>query len=293
MELAEGDALELAAPPARRIGVEAGKTIDRKRENGFVAKYLSGAAILDIGYRGYIDNVEPVVEQAVGVELDYPGYDGRTLPFGDQTQDAVFASHTLEHIDDYQNAFREWHRVVKVGGFIVVAVPHQFLYEKRTGLPSRWNEDHKRFYTPASLLAEVEESLEPNTYRVRHLIDNDLDYEYFIPPTQHAGGSYEIELVLERIEPPPWPLEVPPPPPPEPAPPPAPASVGSEAAPAVEPEPEADAEPFKPRWHQAAVLAVWGRLPRAVRKLVPGAVRNAGAATLWGPSEPPGPDAGS
>jgi SAM-dependent methyltransferase len=205
------------APVPRTIGVEAGKTIDQKHQSGFVERYLSGAAILDIGFRGYT-NAQPVVAHAVGVELDYPGYDGRTLPFADQSQDAVFASHTLEHIADYRNALREWHRVVRIGGHIVIAVPHKYLYEKRLDLPSRWNEDHKRFYTPASLMSEVEQSLQPNTYRVRHLIDNDLGYDYTIPPSHHAGGCYEIELVLQRIAPPRWQLEAPPAPTPPPGP---------------------------------------------------------------------------
>jgi SAM-dependent methyltransferase len=212
--MAADASIDTAPPPdTRSIGVEAAKTMARRTAEGFVARYLSGTAILDIGYRGYTD-AEPIVRHAIGVELDYPGYDGRTLPFGDETQDAVFASHCLEHIEDYQNAIREWHRVLKIGGFMVVAVPHKFLYERRTGLPSRWNEDHKRFYTPASLLAEIEESLPPNTYRVRHCNDNDFEYDYAIPPTEHAGGCYEIELVLERIVPPVWEFEDPPPPPP-------------------------------------------------------------------------------
>ena len=194
----------------RRIGVEASKTIGRKIESGFVAKYLSGGAILDIGYRGYIEDVEPVVPQAIGIELDYPGYDGRRLPFDDQTQDAVFASHCLEHIEDYQNALSDWHRVLKIGGFMIIAVPHQYLYERRTRPPSRWNEDHKRFYTPASLMREVEQSLDPNTYRLRHLADNDLWYDYPQPLEAHPGGCYEVELVLERIAPPAWKLETPP-----------------------------------------------------------------------------------
>jgi SAM-dependent methyltransferase len=209
MTVSSAQAASVAGVPARRIGLEASKTFDRKAAEGFVAKYLSGPCILDIGYRGYSPDVEPIVPQAIGVELDFPGYDGRTLPFGDCTQDAVFASHCLEHIDDFCNALREWHRVLRVDGHMVIAVPHQFLYEKRTRLPSRWNADHKRFYTPASLMAEIEQSLEPNTYRLRHLIDNDLGYDYTVPPSLHAGGCYEIELVLQRIAPPAWMLEEP------------------------------------------------------------------------------------
>lgn len=195
----------MCAPPEQiAVGTEASKTIAAKYENGFISRYLSGANILDIGYRGYLHDAIPIVPQAIGVDLQYPGYDGKTLPFGDGTQDAVFSSHCLEHIEDYVGALREWHRVLKIGGFMVISVPHQFLYEKKFALPSRWNRDHKRFYTPASLMAEVEAALSPNTYRLRHLIDNDVRFTYALPPEVHSGGCYEIEMVLEKIREPSW-----------------------------------------------------------------------------------------
>jgi tetratricopeptide (TPR) repeat protein len=89
-------------------------------------------------------------------------------------------------------------------------VPHQFLYEKRRSLPSSFNADHKRFYTPGLLLGEFEASLRPNTYRVRHLRDNDDNYTYEIGPGIHSGGGYEIELVVQKIIPPRWDLAGPP-----------------------------------------------------------------------------------
>jgi len=188
----------------RRVGEEARKSHQLRLENGFIDAYLSGKNILDIGYRGYIEDVVPIVPQATGIELDYPGYDGRTLPFADGSQDAVFASHCLEHIADFTQSLRDWHRVLAIGGFMVIMVPHQFLYEKRAILPSRFNEDHKRFYTPASLMADIEGALPPNSYRLRHLADNDRGFDYTIPPERHSGGCYEIELVIEKIAQPEW-----------------------------------------------------------------------------------------
>jgi SAM-dependent methyltransferase len=198
------DQPDSADPAHRRVGTEARKTLVDKYRNGFIDRYLSGAHVLDIGYQGYKGDAVPIVPQAIGIDLNYPGYDGRVLPFPDNSQDAIFSSHCLEHIEDYRYALREWHRVLRIGGFMVVTVPHQFLYEKKASLPSRWNQDHRRFYTPASLLAEVEESLEPNTYRLRHLMDNDDHFTYSLPPSSHSGGGYEIEMVLEKIAPPWW-----------------------------------------------------------------------------------------
>jgi len=181
---------------------EIGKTFLLRFADGFFEKYMSGAVILDIGFKGGHDGAVPIFPHAIGVDVDFPGYDGIRLPFSDESVDTVFASHVLEHVIDYRLVIRDWFRVVRTGGFIVCLVPHQFLYERKLVPPSNWNGDHKRFYTPASLLREFEESLEPNHYRIRHLADNDFGYIYEgIPPEQHAAGCYEIELVVQKIKP--------------------------------------------------------------------------------------------
>jgi SAM-dependent methyltransferase len=187
-----------------KVGSEARKSFSRYVDDGFFDKYFLGERILDIGYKGYVDDVTPILPHAVGVDLDFPGYDGKTLPFPDESQDTVFTSHVLEHIEDYRSAIAEWFRVLKIGGFLVLAVPHQYLYERSLHLPSKFNVDHKRFYTPASLLSEVQEALDPFSYRVRMLEDNDREFDYSIEPDRHAGGSYEIVLVLEKIRRPNW-----------------------------------------------------------------------------------------
>jgi SAM-dependent methyltransferase len=192
---------------ARPVGGEARKSYALKLRDGFIAKYLSGAAVLDVGYRGYADGVVPIMPAAIGVDLDYPGYDGRRLPFPDESQDAVYSSHCLEHIADPVDAIREWFRVVKQSGYLIVVVPHQFLYEKKLRPPSRWNTDHQRFYTPGALLREIEAALAPNSYRLRHLADNDLGFDYGIAPDQHSAGCYEIELVVQKIARPTWRLD--------------------------------------------------------------------------------------
>jgi len=184
----------------RRIGQEAAKADRLRRQNGFYEEFLEGRRILDIGFRGDDPLAEPVVAHATGIDIDFPGYDGLHLPFEDATQDAVFASHCLEHIVDYRTALREWFRVLKVGGYLLLFVPHKYLYERRPVLPSPWSgAEHKRFYTPATLLTEVESSLPHNSYRVRHLADNDLNYDYRQSVRQPPRGCYEIEFVIEKI----------------------------------------------------------------------------------------------
>jgi SAM-dependent methyltransferase len=186
----------------RVLGPETARSQKRRIAEGFFARYLSGDAILDIGFRGGRPDAQPVLAHATGVDLDYPGYDGLRLPFADGSQDGVFSSHTLEHVDDYRAVLADWFRVLKVSGHLVISVPHQHLYERKASLPSRFSGNHKRFYTPASLLREIEESLPVAAYRVRSLRDIDDGFSYAVPPEHHARGCYEIELVVQKIDPP-------------------------------------------------------------------------------------------
>lgn len=186
---------------------EAGRSYQKRLRSGFLARYCSGDLVLDVGYSGY-DNPEgkTALPGAIGVDLDYPGYDGIRLPFDDGSVDCVFSSHCLEHIQFDHAAIRDWYRVLKVGGFIVCMVPSQALYEKRRYLPSHYNADHKRMYTPSSLARVFEESLKVNSYRVRHMAENDDGFDYSLGPDIHSDGAYEIEIVVEKIIPPTWDL---------------------------------------------------------------------------------------
>jgi|SRR5579872_1970848 len=184
----------------RRVGVEFRRSYERRIEDGFIARYLSGEHVLDIGYRGGDPEAVPVTESAIGVDLDFPGYDGVHLPFPDESQDAVFASHVLEHVPNSRPALVEWNRVLKIGGYLIIFVPHRDLYERRPDLPSLWNADHRRFYTPASLLDDIETALPVAGYRVRHLADNDRGFDYSVGPLHPPKGCYEIELVIEKIK---------------------------------------------------------------------------------------------
>lgn len=197
---------DLSGERDRKVGRESLKSFAAKIDSGFWTRFITGPDVLDIGFQGYGEpgSVVPIMPGAIGIDIDYPGYDGHTLPFANASQDAVYSSHCLEHIADHLRAIQEWHRVLRVGGHIITVVPSAHLYERRWRVPSRWNSDHRRTYTPTTLLAEFEAALRPNTYRVRHLAENDAGYRYDLPPDIHPEGCHEIELVVEKIAPPGW-----------------------------------------------------------------------------------------
>ena len=121
--------------------------------------------------------------------------------------DVVIAYRVLQEALDYRGTLQRWFAQVRPGGHLIVVVPHAFLHERQTALPSRWNAHQKRLYTPAALLSEVEEALIPNTYRVRWLADLDDGYDYGQPISIEPSGESDVGLVIERIAAPGWGLD--------------------------------------------------------------------------------------
>ena len=192
----------------RNVGRETRKSHMFRIHSGFYERYCNGYGV-ELGHQGYEKGkvLQTIVENARPIGLNTPGYDGISLPENSVPTggyDFIFSSHVLEHIDDWQEAIRNWHKNIKIGGHMIIIVPHQFLYEKKRRKPSNYNPDHKRFYTPASLLLEIESALIPNSYRIVHMRDWDVGYDYTIGPMTHAVGAHEIECVVKKIQTPEW-----------------------------------------------------------------------------------------
>ena len=124
----------------------------------------------------------------------------------DGSQAVVHAPELLQDQSDYRAALQRWFGLLQVGGVLVLTVPHAFLDTRQDRLPAPRRPRQQRLYTPASLLAEVEEALVPNTYRLRWLADRDGGYDYAQDRTTPPVGRHDIALVLERIAPPAWSL---------------------------------------------------------------------------------------
>lgn len=60
----------------------------------------------------------------------------------DNYYDFVHSSHCLEHMVDPVIALRNWVRITKPGGYLVITVPEEEMYEHGKW-PSRFNGDHK------------------------------------------------------------------------------------------------------------------------------------------------------
>lgn len=121
----------------------------------------------------------------------------------DNTFQTVYASHILEHLDDPINAIKNWYRILRPTGYLIIVVPHRDLYERKKELPSRWNGEHKTYWLP-----DTDEA--PCTLSVRRVINEALVYrdiyitvrsDGWIPMSQevHACGEYSIEAIVQKL----------------------------------------------------------------------------------------------
>jgi SAM-dependent methyltransferase len=82
---------------------------------------------------------------------DIVAYVSQPLPVDSDSFDTVVARHILEHVIDPIKCLREWGRVIKKGGTLILAVPNQDL---RNTIPL--NYQHVHAYNPESLKTLME-----------------------------------------------------------------------------------------------------------------------------------------
>ena len=70
--------------------------------------------------------------------------------FADNSMDFVFSSHLLEHITNYEAALKEWWRVIKQDGYLILYLPHKEHYPNIGEAGA--NPDHKHDFMPADII---------------------------------------------------------------------------------------------------------------------------------------------
>jgi SAM-dependent methyltransferase len=128
---------------------ECSKAVARRlHAPGFATHYFVGDG-LDVGSGGDpLGRVAPLFPRIRSVvHFDRPDGDAQTLAkYPADRFDFVHSSHCLEHVRDPVEALRNWVRVVRPGGHVVVLVPDEDLYEQGVW-PSTFNGDHKHTFT--------------------------------------------------------------------------------------------------------------------------------------------------
>lgn len=105
----------------------------------------------------------------------------------DESFDFVHSSHCLEHMNDPAEALRNWLRIVKPGGYVVVTLPDEDLYEQGV-FPSTFNRDHKNTFTILK-----SRSWSPRSVNILTLL-SDLQESARIEKVELLDGSYRFNL---------------------------------------------------------------------------------------------------
>ena len=190
---------------------ECSKSISRRLSNSnFITKYFRGDG-LDIGGKPdpliLYKELFPLIREVRTWDLE--DGDAQYLDsIEDNAFDFIHSSHCLEHLHDPQEGIKNWFRVLKPNGYLIITVPDEDLYEQGE-FPSSFNKDHKWTFT-----IYKESSWSNNSINLIDLVTGlggraaiekiellDNTYRYGFPrydqtltPTTEAG----IELIIRK-----------------------------------------------------------------------------------------------
>ncbi len=195
-----------------------------------IKQYVSSThRVLDAGCGRYLEFSKelPNSAQVTGVDLEptlethneQSPYGVRAnlerLPFGDNYFDVVISRSVIEHLEQPGAVFREFHRVLKPGGKVILSTPNKYDYVSVAAslTPYRW---HRAFVSKA--IQVPADDVFPTLYRAntrralrKHLtaaglVEKELDaishypvYVMFSPVLFRLGVLYERLTALESL----------------------------------------------------------------------------------------------
>lgn len=126
----------------------------------------------------------------------------------DESYDFVHSSHCLEHLNNPLTGIKNWIRICKSGGHLVITVPDEDLYEGGVW-PSTHNPDHKTSWTifkktswcsrsinVFNLIAALEDIVQPIKIE---LVDTLYQYDVKrFDQTYHGNSECAIEFILRK-----------------------------------------------------------------------------------------------
>ena len=127
---------------------ETRKSALRRKEEKVFEQYFSGLGIDigagDDGLSQYKEFFPAITELT---DWDLPDGDAQFMNgVPDNHYDFVHSSHCLEHLENPCLGLSNWIRICKPGGYLIITVPDEDLYEQGKW-PSLYNSDHKSSFT--------------------------------------------------------------------------------------------------------------------------------------------------
>jgi ADP-heptose:LPS heptosyltransferase/predicted SAM-dependent methyltransferase len=115
--------------------------------------------------------------------------------FSSRSMDFVFSSHLLEHMDDVDKTLTEWWRVIKVGGYLVLYLPHKAYYPN-IGKPGS-NSDHRHDFLPSDIVSAMEK-VGGWTLLVNEDRSGGDEYSFFQVYRKETGKQHAVAPKIEQ-----------------------------------------------------------------------------------------------
>ncbi len=153
-----------------------GRFIEPGKGQGLEVGIGSGKFALPLGIRTGVEPAAEMLKKAAAAGIRVFRGVAEALPFADQSFDFVLMVTTICFVDDLGRSFREAFRVVRPGGFIVVAFVDK---DSSLGRQYRGRKEESRFYREAEFfsVSEVLDALETAGFRKFEVIQTLLESE--------------------------------------------------------------------------------------------------------------------
>lgn len=171
----------------------------RQRDPNFALRYFVGAGI-DIGCGndpiGEYMQCFPCMTACRTFDQIQGDGDAQFMPgIRDNFFDWVASAHCLEHLHNPWEALKNWIRICKPGGHLVLTFPDEDLYEQGVW-PSTFNPDHKRTFTIFK-----EESWSPASVNVLDLVREDGRVQVLKVELLDHANFYDVERFDQTMTP--------------------------------------------------------------------------------------------
>ena len=185
-----------SAPSLLEVGCSVGCTLEAATQLGW---HATG-----------VDISQDAVDLCRSFDLNAHHVGPLELPFPDHSFDVVASWHVIEHVKDVRETLREWRRVLKPGGLMMLETPDASCPKvRRMGSRYRkfWAPEHTYTFTPKNLAEFVQKAgmnllQAPTVRQLSHLQLTDAlygtMYQSYMSLRRLAGVGKAFQLVAQR-----------------------------------------------------------------------------------------------